>query len=86
MSKQTAVEWLKMQLEIRSGIKEITVDSKTFEELCEQAKEMDKEQHRVTAQDFYYGSHSFKNFDQYYEQTYGNNHIGDVNKMVGGEL
>ena len=42
--KQTAVEWLKMQLEIRSGIKEITVDSKTFEELCEQAKEMEKEQ------------------------------------------
>lgn len=42
--KQTAVEWLKMQLEIRSGIKEITVDSKTFEELCEQAKAMEKEQ------------------------------------------
>ena len=42
--KQTAVEWLKMQLEIRSGIKEITVDSKTFEELCEQAKEMEKQQ------------------------------------------
>jgi hypothetical protein len=34
-------------------------------------KEMEKEQHRVTAQDFYYGSHSFKNFEQYYEQTYG---------------
>ena len=42
--KQTAVEWLKMQLEIRSGIKEITVDSTTFEELCEQAKEMEKQQ------------------------------------------
>jgi mannitol-specific phosphotransferase system IIBC component len=42
--KQTAVEWLKMQLEIRSGIKEITVDSKTFEELCEQAKEIEAKQ------------------------------------------
>ena len=42
--KQTAVEWLKMQLEIRSGIKKITVDSKTFEELCEKAKEMEKQQ------------------------------------------
>jgi hypothetical protein len=42
--EKTAVEWLKMQLEIRSGIKEITVDSKTFEELCEQAKEMEKQQ------------------------------------------
>ena len=42
--EQTAVEWLKMQLEIRSGIKEITVDSKTFEELCKQAKEMEKQQ------------------------------------------
>jgi hypothetical protein len=40
----TATQWLKMQLEIRSGIKEITVDSKTFEELCEQAKEMEKQQ------------------------------------------
>jgi hypothetical protein len=27
----------------------------------QQAKEIEKEQHRVTAQDFYYGSHSFKN-------------------------
>jgi hypothetical protein len=38
-----------------------------------EAKEMEKEQHRVTAQDFYYGSHSFKNFEQYYNETYGGN-------------
>jgi hypothetical protein len=37
----------------------------------DEAKEMEKEQHRVTAQDFYYASHSFKNFEQYYNETYG---------------
>ena len=40
-------------------------------DLSLQAKEIEKEKHRVTAQDFYYGSHSFKNFEQYYNETYG---------------
>ena len=64
--KLTAVEWLIEQMS--SG------DSRTglgLLDLIAEAKEMEKEQHRVTAQDFYYGSHSFKNFEQYYEQTYG---------------
>ena len=41
-----------------------------LKKIKEQAKEMEKEQHRVTAQDFYYASHSFKNFEQYYNETY----------------
>ena len=59
--QQTSVEWL---WEIAYN-RELTVED------WKQAKEMEKEQHRVTAQDFYYASHSFKNFEQYYEQTYG---------------
>jgi predicted S18 family serine protease len=78
-NKQTALEWFFEQLtEV-----DYNCINKTFlkndnslagyrlRELLKQAKEMDKEQHRVTAQDFYYGSHSFKNFEQYYNETYG---------------
>jgi replication-associated recombination protein RarA len=64
--KLTAVEWLIEQMS--SG------DSRTglgLLDLIAEAKEMEKEQHRVTAQDFYYASHSFKNFEQYYNETYG---------------
>jgi hypothetical protein len=60
--KQTAVEFLVNQLPI--GVKSAILDK------IEQAKEMEKEQHKVTAQDFYYGSHSFKDFEQYYNQTF----------------
>jgi hypothetical protein len=67
--QQTAVEWLflnlKSHFEHDGDLLEVVQMS------YEQAKEMEKEQHRVTAQDFYYASHSFKNFEQYYEQTYG---------------
>jgi hypothetical protein len=37
----------------------------------EQAKEMEKEQHRVTAEDFYYGNWEYKKFHDYYKETYG---------------
>jgi hypothetical protein len=37
----------------------------------EQAKEMEKEQHRVTAEDFYYGNWEYKKFHDYYNETYG---------------
>ena len=64
--KQTAVEWLKKRIRV-----ELTYEQDVlFEELFDQAKEMEKEQHKVTAQDFYYGSHSFKDFEQYYNETY----------------
>jgi len=34
------------------------------------AKEMEKEQHRVTAEDFYYGNWEYKKFHDYYNETY----------------
>jgi hypothetical protein len=68
--QQTAVEWYDNQL--RKLFSNTTEGSNfSHEELLQQAREMEKEQHRVTAQDFYYGSHSFKNFEQYYNETYG---------------
>jgi hypothetical protein len=69
----TATQWLKMQLEIRSGIKEITVDSKTFEELCEQAKEMEKQQ--IIEAFIGYDSDTEDNLEvaeQYHNETYKN--------------
>jgi hypothetical protein len=62
--KQTGVEYLVEQL----FPKALSVEQHYH---IEKAKEMEKEQHRVTAQDFYYASHSFKNFEQYYNETYG---------------
>jgi hypothetical protein len=54
-------------------------------------KQKAKAWHRNEVRDaFYIGRYEYNNFDsnssQYYNETYGNNHIGDVNKMVGGEL
>jgi len=61
------------------------------EQIKKKAKEMEKEQ-IITA--WGYGwLNDYKSDDdvkdsaqQYYNETYGNNHIGDVNKMMGGEL
>jgi hypothetical protein len=79
VKQQTAVDKLETQIEkLRfQGVTEWQCGyQKALNEvlfLLKQAKEMEKEQHRVTAQDFYYGSHSFKNFEQYYNETYGGN-------------
>lgn len=80
--EQTAVEWLKMQLEIRSGIKEITVDSKTFEELCKQAKEMFEKQIINASNESYLNIKLIKRSvenkkvlsvgEQYYNETFKN--------------
>jgi hypothetical protein len=42
--KQTAVEWLKKELEDYGSNSHLSLDWNTFDELCEQAKELDKEQ------------------------------------------
>lgn len=33
--------------------------------------EIEKEQHRVTAEDFYYGNWEYKKFHDYFNETYG---------------
>ena len=42
-----------------------------IESYAEQAKEIEKEQHRVTAEDFYYGNWGYEKFNDYYNETYG---------------
>jgi hypothetical protein len=76
--QQTAVEWLAKQMEILHydyWAEHISKDEKNqrLKQLKEQAKEMEKEQHRVTAEDFYYGNWEYKKFHDYYNETYGGN-------------
>jgi hypothetical protein len=94
-NKQTAVEWLVEQLtevDYNCINKTFLQSDKTLagyklRELLQQAKEMEKE-HMCK---FAYKCHNHHkvygdfNIEQYYNETYGKNHIGDVNKMVGGE-
>jgi len=44
MEKQTVVDWLKKELEDYGSNSHLSLDWNTFDELCEQAKEMEKEQ------------------------------------------
>jgi hypothetical protein len=45
--QQTAVEWLKKQLEDYGSTSHLILDWDTFDELCEQAKEMEKEHIKI---------------------------------------
>jgi hypothetical protein len=75
--QQTAVEWLQsIELE-----RDLTLAD------WKQAQEMDKQRIAKAFTDGKAQNFSFydKTGEQYYNETYGNNHIGDVNKMVGGE-
>ena len=97
--QQTAVEWQFEQLfnsfeKFNNG--EYTFDEylKSNLEIRAQAKEMEKEQKKecwdVAHQAGRFegkgiAEKNWQTFEQYYEEIYGNNHIGDVNKMVGGE-
>lgn len=87
--KQTAVEWLKTELESYGDPQYCELKWETLDELVEQAKAMEKEQHNDTWTDSiinisgveYIGKQ--KHFEQYYNETYGgNDHIGEANEMV----
>ena len=74
--QQTAVEWLSvrrdvLEIEVRLGKLSAIEYAEELTKAEQQAKEMEKEQHRVTAEDFYYGNWEYKKFHDYYEQTYG---------------
>ena len=71
MSKQTAVEWLKKELEDYGSNSHLSLDWNTFDELCEQAKAMEREQ---IIDAYYYDPNSDEIKDdgeQYYNETYG---------------
>ncbi len=46
-NKQTAVEWLKKELEAYGSSSHLNLDWETFDELIKQAKEMEKQQQKV---------------------------------------
>lgn len=80
MSKQTALDWLKKQLESYGDPSNLKLDWETLDELIEQAKQMEKEQLEnvfkeaqecaVKADGVYFKHESF---DKLYNETYGGN-------------
>ena len=74
--QQTAVEWFSvrrdvLEIEVRLGKLSPIEYAEELTKAEQQAKEMEKEQHRVTAEDFYYGNWEYKKFHDYYKETYG---------------
>jgi hypothetical protein len=66
MSKQTAVEWLKDQIECFGNKHELQMSWATLDELYEQAKAMEREQ-IIDA----YNNGDLRSADLYYNETYG---------------
>ena len=84
------MEWLEMEIKKFNTV----ITREYMLSLCQQAKEMEKEQKKecwdVAHQAGRFegkgiAEKNWQTFEQYYNETYGNNHIGDVNKMAGGE-
>ena len=76
-NKQTAVEWLKKELEDYGSNSHLSLDWNTFDELAEQAKAMEKEQIIDACnlqRNDYKGMPTYnKSGEQYYNETYGGN-------------
>jgi hypothetical protein len=73
--KQTAVQWLKDELEEYGSPVELTLDWETFDKLFKQAKEMEKQQiidayikgNYKSNRDMYW---KVKSAEEYYSETY----------------
>jgi hypothetical protein len=92
--QQTAVDILCGKLAMKLGIPQAITFYIDHQEEIREAKEMEKEQKKecwdVAHQAGRFegkgiAEKNWQTFEQYYEEIYGNNHIGDFNKMVGGE-
>ena len=72
---------------IRQDVFVHSKSTKEWNQVFQQAKKMDKEQKKECWDDGVISATYGKpiTFEQHYNETYGKNHIGDVNKMVGGE-
>ena len=73
--QQTAVEWFKKQLEDYGSNSHLSLDWNTFDELYQQAKEMEKQQKADTWDNAINAveKDKWESFEDYYEQTYGGN-------------
>ena len=67
--KKTAVDWLKDQIECFGNKHELQMSWATLDELFEQAKQMEKEQHEITYNQGLMSN--FQTFNDYYNNTYG---------------
>ena len=68
--KQSSIDWLEQEfikLEATVGVYGVMY------ELIDKAKAMHKEEMKVLANDFYFGCCSYKNFEKYYNETFGGN-------------
>ena len=65
MSKPTAVQWLIKEL------KDLGYYTYNLEKLCEQAKQMEKEQHEETWAAAWDESAKSGHFEKYYNETFG---------------
>ena len=90
--QQTAVGWFSNQAhELFEQYSEGKFDRITLNKLMLEATEQAKEIEQNQIIDAHLcGQNSAEEVDgqteiQYYNETYGKNHIGDANKMVGGE-
>jgi hypothetical protein len=74
MKQQTAVEWLKKQLEDYGSNSHLTLNWDTLDELVDKAKEMEKEQIKDA---YFHGSEDLnlrrRSPTQYYNEIYGGN-------------
>lgn len=74
-NKQTAVDWLKKELEEYGSNSHLSLDWTTFDELIEQAKAMEKKQIMQAVYDSM-GTNFDPNMgraEQYYNENYGGN-------------
>jgi hypothetical protein len=73
-TKQTPVDWFKQELEDYGSSSHLSLDWNTFDELCQQAKEMEK---LKAFEIFKAGQDSMEEgglgFEQFWEQKYGGN-------------
>ena len=71
MEKQTAVQWLVEQIECFGNKHELQMSWATLDELLEQAKQMEKEQHLKTwTEGLYCETGDKQAFEQYYNETF----------------
>jgi len=73
--KQTAVEWLKKELEDYGSSSHLSLDWTTFDELLEQALAMEKEQIKDAWMDGMEGILHEIAAEQYYNETYKPNKL-----------
>ena len=73
--QQTLVDWFKKELEDYGSNSHLSLDWNTFDELCQQAKEMEKQQKADTWNNAINAveKDKWESFEQYYNETYGGN-------------